>query len=110
MATPVSNAHWEPGTWNLDLASLRAREFSRLDRHHEVYLDYTGSALYAESHVERHAELLCDGVLGNPHSDSPASRASTGYVEEARARALRFLDADPTEYTVCFTANATGAL
>ncbi len=93
-----------------DLVGLRATEFSRLDRHDEVYLDYTGSALYAESHVARHAELLQDSVLGNPHSDSPASRASSGYVDEARARVLRFFDADPSDYAVCFTANATGAL
>jgi selenocysteine lyase/cysteine desulfurase len=103
-------AHRELRTGNSELSRLRSTEFSRLDRHDEVYLDYTGSALYAESHVTRHAELLRDCVLGNPHSDSPASHASTDFVAEARARVLRFLDADPSEYVVCFTPNATGAL
>jgi len=89
---------------------LRAREFSRLDAQGQVYLDYTGSALYSESHVAAHAELLRASLFGNPHSDSPASRASTDAVERARAAVLRFFDADPAEYTVCFTANASGAL
>lgn len=90
--------------------ALRAREFGRLDAQGQVYLDYTGSALYAESHVAGHAELLRASLFGNPHSDSPASRASTDAVERARDAVLRFFDADPAEYAVCFTANASGAL
>ena len=93
-----------------DFAALRAREFARLDARGEVYLDHTGSALYPDSLVRAHAELLRGSVLGNPHSDSPASRASTGAIDEARAAVLRFLDADPAEYEVCFTANCSGAL
>lgn len=91
-------------------AALRARELSRLDRARQTYLDWTGSALHPESLVRRHAESLQGSVLGNPHSDSMASRASTERVEEARAAVLRFLDADPGEYDVVFTANASGAL
>jgi selenocysteine lyase/cysteine desulfurase len=90
--------------------ALRAHEFSRLDDTGHAYLDYTGSALAADSHVAAHAALLRASVLGNPHSDSPASRASTGAVEDARAATLRFFDADPAEYAVVFTANASGAL
>lgn len=93
-----------------DFAALRAREFARLDARGDVYLDYTGSALYPDSLVRAHAELLCAGVFGNPHSDSPASRASTEMLEDARAAVLRFFDADPAEYEVCFTANCSGAL
>ncbi|HEX8242960.1 MAG TPA: aminotransferase class V-fold PLP-dependent enzyme, partial [Longimicrobium sp.] len=48
--------------------------------------------------------------FGNPHSDSPASRASTEAIERVRARVLRFFDADPAEHEVVFTANATGAI
>lgn len=90
--------------------ALREREFSRLDAGGQVYLDYTGSGLYAEGHVRHHAALLERGVYGNPHSDSPASRASTGAIERARALVLRFFDADPKEHEVVFTANATGAM
>jgi selenocysteine lyase/cysteine desulfurase len=89
---------------------LRAAEFSRLDERGHAYLDYTGAALYPESLVREHADLLAREVLGNPHSDSPSSRDSTGRVEAARAAVLRFFDADPEEYAVCFTANASSAL
>src|SRR5512136_137582 len=49
---------------------VRAREFGRLDRAGHVYLDYTGSGLYGESQVRRHAEMLLGKVLGNPHSSN----------------------------------------
>jgi len=91
-------------------ACLRAREFSRLDRSGEAYLDYTGSALYAESQVRTHLELLTDSVLGNPHSQSVASLRSTELIEDARRLTLAFFSADPTEYEVIFTANASGAI
>jgi selenocysteine lyase/cysteine desulfurase len=89
---------------------LRTREFARLDETAHAYLDYTGSALYPESLVTRHAAMLRESVLGNPHSENPASLASSALIAEARARVLRFLDADPAEYLVCFTANASGAV
>jgi molybdenum cofactor sulfurtransferase len=91
-------------------AELRAREFSRLDETGHVYLDYTGAGLYAESQVRTHADFLCRGVFGNPHSRNPTSRAATELVEEARDRVLRFFNADPEAYEVVFTLNASGAL
>jgi selenocysteine lyase/cysteine desulfurase len=98
------------GEMEVFFRALRAREFRRLDDGGQVYLDYTGSALYADSHVAAHADLLRGSLFGNPHSESPASRASTGALERARAAVLRFFDADPAVYEVCFTANASGAL
>jgi selenocysteine lyase/cysteine desulfurase len=89
---------------------LRAREFSRLDALGQVYLDYTGSGLYAASQVRRHAELLLGRVFGNPHSTNPASRESTELVERARRRVLDFFGASADEYAVVFTANASHAL
>jgi selenocysteine lyase/cysteine desulfurase len=90
-------------------AALRAREFGRLDRSGEVYLDYTGSALYAESQVRSHLAFLAESVLGNPHSESVASLRSTEVLEDARRLTLAFFAADPSEYDVIFTANASGA-
>jgi selenocysteine lyase/cysteine desulfurase len=89
---------------------LRARDYSRLDAGANVYLDYTGGALYSESQVKRHADLLQHNVLGNPHSRSPASECATALVEQTRARVLEFFHACPDEYQVIFTANATHAL
>jgi len=89
---------------------LRAEEFGRLDERGYVYLDYTGSALYAESHLRAHEEFLKHHVLGNPHSENPASAAATRIVEDTRRDVLEFFGADPAEYTVVFTANASAAL
>ncbi|MEO8337303.1 MAG: aminotransferase class V-fold PLP-dependent enzyme [bacterium] len=93
-----------------DFAALREREFARLDAEGHAYLDYTGSALYPRSLVDAHASMLCGAVLGNPHAENPASLASSSGIGEARERVLQFLDADPAEYVVCFTANATAAI
>lgn len=94
---------------NVGLGRLRATEFARLDRTGAVYLDYTGSALYPESLVTHHAEFLNNAILGNPHSDNSVSTTSTEIIEGARTAVLDFFDADPSVYTVCFTANATAA-
>jgi len=89
---------------------IRAREFGRLDTLGHVYLDYTGSGLYAASQVRSHSHLLLAHVFGNPHSTSPTSIESTRLVERCRHRILRFFGADPDEYAVVFTANASHAL
>jgi hypothetical protein len=92
------------------VADLRAREYARLDVGGHVYLDYTGGGLYAESQLLRHQELLRAGVFGNPHSTNPTSLAATDLAERARAAILAFCGADPAEYAVVFTPNASGAL
>lgn len=88
----------------------RDRDFGRLDRSGDVYLDYTGAGLYAESHVHEHLEFLCAHVFGNPHSTNPTSSAMTERAERARAAVLAHFRADPAEYVVIFTANASTAL
>ena len=96
--------------WTRHLDAAREKDFARLDEDQQVYLDYTGSGLYAESQLRSHASYLGHHVLGNPHASSPASRRTSEEVEEARKEVLAFFRADPAEYTVVFTANATGAL
>ncbi len=92
------------------LDELRAREYSRLDRLQQVYLDYTGGGLYADGQVRTHLELLGSRVFGNPHSHNPSSLASTALVEQARSAVMEFFNAHPGEYELIFTANASGAL
>ncbi len=89
---------------------LRATEYARLDVGEHIYLDYTGGGLYAETQVRRHHKLLSEHVFGNPHSSNPSSQAATQLVEHARAYVLKFFNANPDEYDVIFTANASGAL
>lgn len=90
--------------------NLRAREFSRLDALHQVYLDYTGGGLYAERQITEHLAILKAGVFGNPHSHSPSSLASTEMDEHARRFVLEYFNASPDEYVAIFTPNASGAL
>jgi molybdenum cofactor sulfurtransferase len=113
--TPLADAYAEflarypqyQSTRHLD--ALRTAEYSRLDEHGQVYLDYTGAGLHAASQVREHAELLNVQPLGNPHSASPSSTRTTALVERARQSVLAWFDATG-EYTAIFTANATGAL
>ena len=91
------------------LDELRAAEYRYLDEAGHVYLDYTGAGLAARWQLREHTIRLCHGVYGNPHSENPTSSASTALIEETRAAILRWFNADPGEYAVIFTPNATGA-
>ncbi len=102
-ATPVYES-----TSQLD--ELRASEYGRLDRLGQVFLDYTGGGLYADSQIRQLSDLLEGGIFGNPHSDSPASSAITELGEQARAFVLEYFNAPPDEYVAIFTPNATGAI
>lgn len=102
-ATPVYES-----TSQLD--ELRASEYGRLDRLGQVFLDYTGGGLYADSQIRQLSDLLEGGIFGNPHSDSPASSATTELGEQARAFVLEYFNAPPDEYVAIFTPNATGAI
>jgi selenocysteine lyase/cysteine desulfurase len=89
---------------------LRRREFARLDAHDCAYLDYTGSALYAASQLDRHTRLLADGVFGNPHSEHAPSRDSSALIEAARRATLAYFDVDENTHALCFVANASAAI
>jgi len=95
------------GTALLD--RLRATEFSYLDAGGHVYLDYAGAGLAAQAQLAAHAERIRDRCFGNPHSENPASAASTELIERARHAILAHFNAPPEEYAAIFTPNATGA-
>lgn len=88
--------------------NLRNKEYSRLDKHQHIYLDYTGGGMYAESQIEAHFALLKEKILGNPHSTNPTSQLSTTLVAEARQKVLDFFNAK--DYYCVFTQNASNAL
>src|SRR5947208_11927128 len=90
------------------LDELRAKEYPALATH--TYLDFTAANLYATSQIVRHAELLQQRLLGNPHSSNPSSSAATEYVARARRAVLRFFNASPDEGEVVFAGNASHAL
>ncbi|MFG1919305.1 aminotransferase class V-fold PLP-dependent enzyme [Micromonospora sp. NPDC048898] len=91
------------------LDELRATEYRHLDTAGQVYLDYAGAGVAARAQVREHHDRLLAGLYGNPHSESPTSAAAGSLVESARRAVLDFFRADPSEYAVVFTPNATGA-
>lgn len=106
MGEPEFQAAYET-TRRLD--ELRATEYGYLDRTGQVYLDYTGAGLPAETQLRAHAERLIGHCFGNPHSENPTSSASTELVARTRSAILRHFNASADEYAVIFTPNATGA-
>lgn len=94
---------------SIDALRTAADGYRYLDEGGHVYLDHTGAGLPARAQLWAHAERVTTGCYGNPHSVSPASAASGVLVERARHRVLAHFGADPSEYAVVFTANATGA-
>ena len=96
------------GTAALD--RLRTTEYRRLDEQGQVYLDYTGGSLFAESQLEEHMSLLRSGVFGNPHSNNPTSAAMTRQLESTRRSVLTYFNASAREYILVFTPNASGGL
>lgn len=106
--TAFEQMHPQFDTDTLD--ALRRTEYGRLDAQQQVYLDYTGGGLYANSQLAAHMDMLRTGVFGNPHSANPTSAASTQLDERARHYVLDYFNASPDEYVVIFTQNASGAL
>ena len=61
-----------------DLDELRDRDYARLDRSGQVYLDYTGGGLYAESQMRLHQQLLAEHVLATRIPPTPPRRPPPG--------------------------------
>ncbi|WP_328849661.1 aminotransferase class V-fold PLP-dependent enzyme [Micromonospora zamorensis] len=88
---------------------LRATEYRHLDTDGQVYLDYAGAGVAAQAQVRQHHDRLLAGLYSNPHSENPTSAAAGSLVDSARRAVLDFFHADPAEYAVVFTPNASGA-
>ncbi|MFB9233950.1 aminotransferase class V-fold PLP-dependent enzyme [Plantactinospora siamensis] len=88
---------------------LRAAEYPQLDRDGQVYLDYAGAGVAARAQLAAHHDRLLSGLYSNPHSENASSAAAGALVESARRAVLEFFRADPGEYAVIFTPNASGA-
>ncbi len=89
---------------------IRREEYPQLAAECLTYLDFTGAGLASRRQLQEHFGWLTAAVHGNPHSPNLPSLKSTAALAEARADVLRFFHADPEEYVVVFTQNATGAL
>jgi selenocysteine lyase/cysteine desulfurase len=92
------------------LDDIRRDEYPQLAAEHLTYLDYTGAGLASVRQLQEHFAWLTGEVHGNPHSPNRPSLKSTDALARARENVLAFFHADPEEYVVVFTQNATGAL
>lgn len=90
--------------------AIRKEDFARLDEQNCLYFDYTGGMLAPEELLDKHHKDLKTTVLGNPHSMHTPSATSTKIELEARSKVLDFCGANPDEYVVVWTPNASGAL
>jgi molybdenum cofactor sulfurtransferase len=60
--------------------------------------------------VEQFSAMMVSNLYGNPHSASDPAKLSGNMVDAVRAKALRFLGADPEHFDLVFTANGTAAI
>jgi len=76
----------------------------------QVYLDWTGSAVYRASMVDAVADNLKHNLYGNTHSINPSSMLTEKKVDEVRERIVEFFNTTLSDYSVIFTSGATAAL
>lgn len=81
-----------------------------LDSADTTYLDHAGTTLYAKSLIDSFSRDLTGNLYGNPHSMSASSQLSAQRIDDIRLRALRFFNADPSEFDLVFVANATAGI
>ncbi|KAH7101279.1 PLP-dependent transferase [Auriculariales sp. MPI-PUGE-AT-0066] len=105
------NARYPAFQITAPLDDLRREQLQQLDTG-ETYVDWMGSAVFPRSLVAKHTMMLLDthSVFGNTHSGSQSSQLSSNHTATARQEVLRHFDADPSEYVVVFTQNASSAL
>lgn len=90
------------------ITNIRDKEFPNLQD--IVYLDHTGSTLYAKSQLQRYHENLLKNIYGNPHSSCLSSELTSQMIDDVRQQVLSFFNTSSDEYHVVFTSNATSAL
>ncbi|KAK0618321.1 pyridoxal phosphate-dependent transferase [Bombardia bombarda] len=112
-AAPISYTFQEihsPITCPYDRPVEAIREMEYPHMNNGVYLDHSGTTIYAQSTVERFAKKMSTSLLGNPHSANEPAKLSGDMVDDVRLKALRFLGADPRHFDLVFVANATAAI
>ncbi|EJT72744.1 molybdenum cofactor sulfurase [Gaeumannomyces tritici R3-111a-1] len=105
---PAGLEAYNEGPYGEAVEMLRDREYPHMNQ--GIYLDHSGTTIYARSTVEAFADKMTKNLYGNPHSANEPAKASGDMVDEIRDRALRFLGADPAHFDLVFVANATAAI
>ncbi|GAB7338001.1 hypothetical protein MBLNU457_4373t1 [Dothideomycetes sp. NU457] len=95
-------------TDNEEVEALRNSEYSQMKG--GVYLDHGGATQYAKSLFDAFHKDMTSNLYGNPHSASRPSALAGHKVDAIREKALRFFKADPKDWDLVFTANATASM
>jgi molybdenum cofactor sulfurtransferase len=98
----------DPEAYNAYVEEMREIQYPMLKD--TTYLDHAGTTLYSKTLMDRFHSDMMGSLFGNPHSASTSSQRSTQLVEDTRLQLLRFFNANPMEYDLVFTANATAAI
>jgi molybdenum cofactor sulfurtransferase len=104
----MAETTYDPKAYNAYVEEMREVQYPMLKD--ATYLDHAGTTLYSKALMDRFHSDMMGSLFGNPHSASPSSQLSTQLVEDTRLQLLRFFNADPAEYDLVFTANATAAI
>ncbi|KAK3355863.1 PLP-dependent transferase [Neurospora tetraspora] len=87
---------------------IRKEEYPHMNN--GIYLDHSGTTIYAQSTVKLFAQKMSANLYGNPHSANEPAKFSGDMVDSVREKTLRFLGADPRHFDLVFVANATAAI
>ncbi|KAF3003500.1 hypothetical protein E8E13_004604 [Curvularia kusanoi] len=94
--------------YNRRIEIIRPTEYPMLNG--VTYLDHGGTTLASRSLLDSFCAQMRSSILSNPHSDGSKPSFSAVMVEQTRQKVLRLFDADPEQWDVVFTANATAAI
>jgi molybdenum cofactor sulfurtransferase len=75
-----------------------------------TYLDHGGTTLSSKTLMDAFCGEMKTTLLANPHSDASDPSPSSNIVAETRLKALELFNADPDDFDIIFTANATAAV
>ncbi|XP_071826012.1 molybdenum cofactor sulfurase-like [Apostichopus japonicus] len=86
----------------------RLQEFPQLSDY--VYLDNTGTTLFAKSQIDKFTSDLTSNLYGNPHTRCQSSELTTDTIDQVRSRILRYFHTSQDSHCIIFTSGSTGAL
>ncbi|KAG8164819.1 hypothetical protein KVR01_005094 [Diaporthe batatas] len=92
----------------LPVKRIRETEYPHMKK--GIYLDHSGTTIYARTLIESFANHMLSNLYGNPHSANAPAELSGHVVDSVRQKVLSFFGADPRHFDLVFTANATAGI
>ncbi|KAJ0121288.1 molybdenum cofactor sulfurase [Diaporthe amygdali] len=98
----------DEGFYPAPVQRIRETEYPHMKK--GVYLDHSGTTIYARTLIESFANHMISNLYGNPHSANAPAELSGHVVDSVRQKVLKFFGADPRHFDLVFTANATAGI